>query len=250
MPRFVNFPLEALTKYQGERAENRSIDSVSRTDAGISIVLQKKNLPNQQESNEQIILDLAGAVRVELTSTVLETAILTVVLRPYHYYFIILIISIKYFLLGFVIISLLSPPDAAKSETVATIVATLRVDSGAIEVQVVCNRTGESRTRPVVAVGPLIAQRTVIVAVVASVDKTKRRLSELSRSTFSVRAATIARLAASTNVSQVASGGLLLLVLLRTVTACLRTRRLSTLRITITAETVLPFAVWYGRGEG
>lgn len=30
---------------------------------------------------------MAGAVRVELTSTVLETAILTVVLRPYLPYF-------------------------------------------------------------------------------------------------------------------------------------------------------------------
>ena len=56
---------------------------------------------------------LAGAVRVELTSTVLETAILTVVLRPYHYYFIILITSIKYFLLGFVIIS---PLTSRRSE--------------------------------------------------------------------------------------------------------------------------------------
>ena len=44
-------------------------------------------------------------------------------------------------------------------------------------------------------------------------------------------------------------GGLLLLVLLPTVTSCLRARRVSTLRITITAGTVLPFAVWYGRGE-
>ena len=75
----------------------------------------------------------------------------------------------------------LSPPDAAKSVTVATIVVTLRVDKGATEVQGVCNRPGVGRTRPVVAVGPLIAQRTIIVAVVASVDKTKRRLSELSR---------------------------------------------------------------------
>ena len=46
-----------------------------------------------------------------------------------------------------------------------------------------------------------------------------------------------------------ATGGLPLLVLLLTVTTWLRIRRLSTLRITITAETVLPFAVWYGRGE-
>ena len=94
---------------------------------------------------------MAGAVRVELTSTVLETAILTVVLRPYHYYFIILIISIKYFLLGFVIISLLSPPDTAKSETIATIAVILRVDTRATEGQAVCERTRVSRTRPAVA---------------------------------------------------------------------------------------------------
>ena len=46
-----------------------------------------------------------------------------------------------------------------------------------------------------------------------------------------------------------ATGGLLLLALLRTVTTWLRTRRMSALSITITAGTVLPFAVWYGRGE-
>ena len=46
-----------------------------------------------------------------------------------------------------------------------------------------------------------------------------------------------------------ATGGLPLLVLLLTVTTWLRIRRLSTLRITITAGAVLPFAVWYGRGE-
>ena len=46
-----------------------------------------------------------------------------------------------------------------------------------------------------------------------------------------------------------ATGGLLLLALLQTVTTWIRTRRVSALRITITAGTVLPFAVWYGRGE-
>ena len=66
---------------------------------------------------------------------------------------------------------------------------------------------------------------------------------------FSVRAATIARMATSTDASRMVIGGLLLLVLLPTVTSCLRARRVSTPRITITAVTVLPFAVWYGRGE-
>ena len=48
--------------------------------------------------------------------------------------------------------SLLSPPDTAKSVTVATSAeATLRGDTGAIEVQVVSIRTGASCTRPVVA---------------------------------------------------------------------------------------------------
>ena len=47
--------------------------------------------------------------------------------------------------------SLLSPPDAAKSETEATSVVILRFDTGAIEVQVVSIRTGERRTRPVAA---------------------------------------------------------------------------------------------------
>ena len=51
----------------------------------------------------------------------------------------------------------------------------------------------------------------------------------------------IAQVATSADASPMASGGLLLLVLLRTVTACLRTRRLSPLSITITAGTVLPF---------
>ncbi len=68
-------------------------------------------------------------------------------------------------------------------------------------------------------------------------------------STFSVRATTIARMAASTHASRLATGGLLLLALLPTVTTWVRTRRLSALKITITAGTVLPFAVWYGRGE-
>lgn len=66
--------------------------------------------------------------------------------------------------------------------------------------------------------------------------------------TFSVWASTIARVATSTYASQVATGGLLLLVLLPTVTTCIRTRRMPSLRIAITAATVLPFAVWYGRG--
>jgi len=66
---------------------------------------------------------------------------------------------------------------------------------------------------------------------------------------FSVRASTIARMATSTYAPLMATGGLLLLVLLRTVTTWLRTRRMSALRITITAGTVLPFAVWYGRGD-
>ena len=63
----------------------------------------------------------------------------------------------------------------------ATSEATLREDTGDTEVQGVCTRTGVCRTRPVVAVGPLIAQRTIAVIVEASVDKTKRRPSELSR---------------------------------------------------------------------
>ena len=40
-----------------------------------------------------------------------------------------------------------------------------------------------------------------------------------------------------------------MLILLQSVTSCIRPRRMSSLRITITAGTVLPFAVWYGRGE-
>ena len=56
-------------------------------------------------------------------------------------------------------------------------------------------------------------------------------------------------MATSTDASPPATGGQLLLVLLQAVTTCLRTRRLSTLSPTITAGTVLPFAVWYGRGE-
>ena len=56
-------------------------------------------------------------------------------------------------------------------------------------------------------------------------------------------------MATSTHASQLATGGLLLLVLPRTVTSWVRTRRVSTLRVTFTAGTVLPFAVWYGRGE-
>ena len=148
------------------------------------------------------------------------------------------------------LLSPLSPPDAAKSETVATSEVILRVDSGAIEVQDVCTRTGDCRTRPVEAVGPIIGQRTIEVTVGASVDKIKRRLSELSRTTFSVRAATIARMVASTDASQAATGGLLLLVLLLSVTTWLRPRQVSALRVTIPAGTVLPFAVWYGRGEG
>ena len=47
----------------------------------------------------------------------------------------------------------------------------------------------------------------------------------------------------------VATGGLLLLALLRTVTTWVRPRRLSALSIAITAGSVLPFAVWYGRDE-
>ncbi len=79
----------------------------------------------------------------------------------------------------------LSPPDAAKSETLATIVVTLRVDKGAIEVQVVRTQPGVCCTRPVAAVRPLMVQRACIV-VVASVDKTKRRLSELSRTSRAI----------------------------------------------------------------
>ena len=56
-------------------------------------------------------------------------------------------------------------------------------------------------------------------------------------------------MATSTGASLMATGGLLLLVLLQTVTTWVRTRRMSTLRIAVTAGTVLPFAVWYGRGE-
>ena len=59
----------------------------------------------------------------------------------------------------------------------------------------------------------------------------------------------IAQVATSADASPMATGGLLLLVLLRTVTTWVRTRRLSALRVAIPAVTVLPFAVWYGRGE-
>ena len=52
------------------------------------------------------------------------------------------------------------------------------------------------------------------------------------------------------HASRMATGGLLLLGLLQTVTAWVRPRRLSSLRITIPAGTVLPFAVWYGSGVG
>ncbi len=68
-------------------------------------------------------------------------------------------------------------------------------------------------------------------------------------STFSVRATTVARMVTSAYASRMATGGLLLLVLLPTVTAWIRPRRLSSLSITVTAGTVLPFAMWYGRGE-
>jgi len=67
---------------------------------------------------------------------------------------------------------------------------------------------------------------------------------------FSVRATTIALVAVSSVVSRLATGGLLLAVLLPAVTTWVRTRRMSYLRLTITAGTVLPFAVLYGRGEG
>ncbi len=66
---------------------------------------------------------------------------------------------------------------------------------------------------------------------------------------FSVRASTIAQVATSADASPMATGGLLLLVLLRTVTTWVRTRRLSALRVAIPVVTVLPFAVWYGRGD-
>ena len=46
-----------------------------------------------------------------------------------------------------------------------------------------------------------------------------------------------------------AAGGLLLLVLLHAVTTWARARRMFALRLSIPAGTVLPFAVWYGRGE-
>ena len=68
-------------------------------------------------------------------------------------------------------------------------------------------------------------------------------------STFSVRTSTVARAATSTDASQMATGGHLLLVLMCTDTPWIRARRLSSLSITITVGTVLPFAVWYGRGE-
>ena len=64
-----------------------------------------------------------------------------------------------------------------------------------------------------------------------------------------MRATTSARVATSTYASPMAAGGLLLLVLLHAVTTWVRARRMSALRISITAVTVLPFAVWYGRGE-
>ncbi len=67
--------------------------------------------------------------------------------------------------------------------------------------------------------------------------------------TFSVRATTITRMDTSTDASRMATGSLLLLVLLHAVTTWVRARRLSIPSITITAGTVLPFAVWYGRGE-
>ncbi len=56
-------------------------------------------------------------------------------------------------------------------------------------------------------------------------------------------------MASSTHASHLATGGLLLLVLLLSVTTWLRPRQVSALRVTIPAGTVLPFAVWYGRGE-
>jgi len=67
--------------------------------------------------------------------------------------------------------------------------------------------------------------------------------------TFSVRATTIAPMAISAVVSQMATGGLLLAVLLPAVTTWIRSRRLSYLSLTVTAGAVLPFAVLYGRGE-
>ena len=71
--------------------------------------------------------------------------------------------------------------DAAKSVTVATTAVTLSADIGAMEDQVVCIRTVGHCTRPVAAVAPHKVHQTVIAVVPASVDKIKRRLSELSR---------------------------------------------------------------------
>ncbi len=68
----------------------------------------------------------------------------------------------------------------------ATRVVILREDIGDTEVQGVRIRTGACCTRPVVAVRPLIGQRSTEVIVVASVDKIKRRLSELSRTSRAI----------------------------------------------------------------
>ncbi len=59
-------------------------------------------------------------------------------------------------------------------------------DTETSDVQLVSIRPGVGCTRPVAAVGPLTVQRTAIVDVVASVDKTKRRLSELSRTSRAI----------------------------------------------------------------
>ena len=68
-------------------------------------------------------------------------------------------------------------------------------------------------------------------------------------STFSVRAYIIARLVILVHVSQLVFGGQLLPFLPRAATALVRPLRMSVLNTSIPVGTVLPFAVWYGRGE-
>ncbi len=80
-------------------------------------------------------------------------------------------------------------------------------------------------------------------------DKKKYEARFTNRPAFSVRAPIIARVETSSLASLLAAGGHLRLVLTRPVTTWRRTRRMLSLTVTIPAETVLPFAVWYGRQE-
>jgi len=67
--------------------------------------------------------------------------------------------------------------------------------------------------------------------------------------TFSVRAATLAPMALLVIASHIAIGGRLPTVLLLAVISCLRIRQVQCLKTIAITETVLPFAVLYGRGE-